>query len=71
MNIFKTASRFIIRKVFSLSVRIIRHCNDKKLYDAKLDDLRKYPSGTLGHDIAKCLDDNKLKFVPHFESHDL
>ncbi|MEN5231570.1 hypothetical protein [Sphingobacterium faecium] len=29
------------------------------------------PEGTLGQDIAKCLEENKLRLVPNYESHDL
>lgn len=71
MNIFLKASRFIIRKTFAFSVQLIRFSNSSKRADLKLDELRNSPVGTLGYDVAKCLDNNNLKFVPHFESHDL
>ena len=30
-----------------------------------------YADGTLGKDIANCLEKNNLRFVPNYESHDL
>ena len=71
MNLLKHISRTIIEKSFNLSVWTIEKFNDMTPYDKKVADLRQLPVGTLGHDIAKCLDDNELRLVPKYESHDL
>jgi hypothetical protein len=71
MTILKFISRTIIKKSFNLSVLTIEKFNDMTPCDQQVDELRKLPEGTLGRDIAKCLDDNKLRLVPKYESHDL
>ena len=71
MRILKIAARTIIKKSFNLSVRTIEQFNGMKLCEQKVDELRKLSEGTLGNDIAKCLDDHKLRLVPGYESHDL
>lgn len=71
MNILQKIARQIIKKSFKLSVWTIEQFHDKNYYADKVDNLRKYPIGTLGHDIANCLDENKLGLVPKYESHDL
>lgn len=71
MNILQKVARHIIKKSFNFSVWTIEQFHDKKYYADKVEELRKYPIGTLGHDIAKCLDDNRLGLVPNYESHDL
>lgn len=71
MNIFQKTARQIIKKSFNFSVWTIEQVHDKNYYAEKLEKLSKYPIGTLGHDIAKCLQENKLGLVPNYESHDL
>ena len=71
MKILKFISRTIIEKSFNLSVWTIEKFNDMTPYDKKVIALRKLPEGTLGNDIAKCLDYNRLRLVPNYESHDL
>lgn len=71
MNILQKLARQLIKKSFNFSVWTIEQFHDKNYYADQVENLRKYPIGTLGHDIAKCLDDNKLGLVPQYESHDL
>lgn len=71
MNILQKIARQIIKKSFNLSVWIIEQFHNKKYYAGQVEILRKFPIGTLGHDIANCLDNNKLGLIPKFESHDL
>ncbi len=71
MNIFKLIPRTIIKKSFNLSVWTIGQFYDPAPYINKVEELRNLPEDTLGRDIVKCLDDNKLRFVPGYESHDL
>lgn len=71
MNILQKIARQIIKKSFNFSVWTIEQFHDKNYYADQVENLRKYPIGTLGHDIARCLDDNKLGLVPKYESHDL
>jgi hypothetical protein len=71
MNILQKIARQIIKKSFNFSVWTIEQFHDKNYYTDQVENLRKYPIGTLGHDIARCLDDNKLGLVPKYESHDL
>jgi hypothetical protein len=71
MNFLQRLARFIIKKSFNTSVWMIERFHNMKPYNEKLEELRNYPDGTLGHDMAKCLDEDKLGFVPNYESHDL
>lgn len=71
MNILQKIARQIIEKSFNFSVWTIEQFHNKNFYVQKVENLRKYPKGTLGNDIAKYLDDNKLGLVPNYESHDL
>jgi len=71
MNILQKLSRQIIKKSFNFSVWTIEQFHDKNFYAAQVQNLRSFPIGTLGNDIAKCLDENNLGLVPKFESHDL
>lgn len=62
---------YIIKKAFNFSVWLIERCNKMQPLFEKADSLKNLPEGTLGRDIANCLDDNKLNLVAGFESHDL
>lgn len=64
-------SEWIIRLSFKFSVWLIEKFHDMKLYDEQLEQLRQLEAGTLGREIADCLDNHSLRLVPHFESHDL
>jgi hypothetical protein len=71
MNIFQLLARKILKRTFHLSVWTIEQFYDIALYEQKARELRELPGGTLGKDIADCLERNGLRLVPHFESHDL
>lgn len=71
MNIFQLIARSIIRKSFHLSVWTIDQFHDIKIYKDKERRLSELPEGTLGKDIANCLNKNGLHLVPGYESHDL
>jgi hypothetical protein len=71
MNLFQHIARAIIKKSFHLSVWTIEQFHDVALYEQKARQLEALPAGTLGNDIAKCLEKNGLRLVPNYESHDL
>jgi hypothetical protein len=71
MNIFQLLARKILKRTFHVSVWTIERFYDIALYEQKTRELRQLPEGTLGKDIANCLDRNGLRLVPGFESHDL
>ena len=71
MNILQKLARKIIKNSFDLSVWTIEKFYDKNYYANKVQNLKKIPIGTLGNDIAKCLDKNNLRLIPKYESHDL
>ncbi len=71
MNIFQTIARTIIKKSFNLSIWTIEQFNDIDIYEQKARCLQDLPEGTLGKDIATCLERNNLRLVPNYESHDL
>jgi hypothetical protein len=54
-----------------LSVWTIEQFHDISVYEQKVKQLHSLPEGTLGKDIAKCLETNGLRLVPKYESHDL
>ena len=71
MNILQKTSRTVIKKSFDLSVYTIERFSQMDNYHQKVSDLRKLENGTLGKEIANCLDEHKLTLVPKYESHDL
>jgi hypothetical protein len=71
MNIFQIIARTIIKKSFHLSVWTIEQFHDIAIYEQKARELKQLPDGTLGKDIANCLEKNNLRLVPNYESHDL
>jgi len=71
MNIFQIIARTIIKKSFNLSVWTIEQFHDIAVYEQKARQLQELPGGTLGKDIANCLEKNNLRLVPNYESHDL
>jgi hypothetical protein len=71
MNILQVLARAIIRKSFHLSVWTIEQFHDIELYEQKAKELQALPDGTLGKEIADCLEKNELRLVPNYESHDL
>lgn len=40
-------------------------------YHQQVEELRQFENGTLGREIANCLDEHDLTLVPKYESHDL
>ncbi len=71
MNILQKISRRIIKLSFEASVSTIEYFSKMDKYYQQVDELRKLENGTLGKEIANCLDDHKLTLVPKYESHDL
>ncbi|WP_310993160.1 hypothetical protein [Aequorivita marina] len=71
MNILQKTSRRIIKVSFDASVLTIEYFSKMDRYHQQVDKLRKLKNGTLGKEIANCLDDHKLTLVPKYESHDL
>jgi len=71
MNIFQIIARTIIRKSFHLSVWTIEQFHDMAVYEQRARQLKELPEGTLGKDIANCLEKNNLRLVPKYENHDL
>jgi len=71
MNFFQHLARKIIKHSFHLSVWTIEQLHDIAVYEKKARALNDLPDGTLGKDIANCLEKNGLHLVPHYESHDL
>jgi hypothetical protein len=71
MNIFQHISRAIIKKSFHLSVWTIEQFHDIAVYEQKAKQLKTLPDGTLGKEVANCLERNGLRLVPNYESHDL
>lgn len=71
MKVSKSLSEIIIKKSFDFSVYVIETFNDISNCENKVEELRKLPIGTIGREIANCLDEKKLNLIPNFESHDL
>jgi hypothetical protein len=71
MNILQKIARKIIKQSFDLSVSSIEFFSKMEPYKRKVSDLRKLENGTLGKEIAECLDNHNLTLVPKYESHDL
>src|SRR5688572_25413652 len=61
----------IIKASFHLSVWTIEKFHDMKVYENKVNEFRNFGEGTLGKDVADCLDKHSLRLVPGYESHDL
>jgi hypothetical protein len=71
MNILQKIARKIIKQSFDLSVSTIEFFSKMESYKEKVTELRKLENGTLGKEIAECLDNHNLNLVPKYESHDL
>ena len=71
MNILQKIARRIIKVSFDTSVSTIEYFSKMDWYHQQVDELRKLENGTLGKEIANCLDDHRLTLVPKYESHDL
>lgn len=71
MNLIQKGARSIIEISFQGSVRVIEYFSEMDDYHQKVDALRTLDEGTLGREIARCLDDHQLTLVPKYESHDL
>ncbi|MEM6378199.1 MAG: hypothetical protein AAF705_08295 [Bacteroidota bacterium] len=71
MHLFKLIARRIIRISFNASVALINRLSNMERYRSQVNQLRKLPDGTLGKEIANCLDMHNLCLVPGFESHDM
>ncbi|PNW26417.1 hypothetical protein BKP44_16945, partial [Formosa algae] len=71
MNILQKIARRLIKVSFDTSVSTIEYFSKMDRYHHQVDELRKLENGTLGKEIASCLDDHNLTLVPKYESHDL
>ncbi len=54
-----------------LVVRPLQMLFPQKRYEQKLQLMRSLPSHTVGNDLARMLDEKRLKLIPGFERHDL
>ena len=71
MNILQKIARKIIKQSFDLSVSTIELFSKMEPYKQKVSELRNLEKGTLGKEIAECLDKHNLTLIPKYESHDL
>jgi hypothetical protein len=71
MTILQKIARRIIKVSFDTSVSTIEYFSKMDRYHQEVDELRKLQNGTLGKEIANCLDDHRFTLVPKYESHDL
>lgn len=71
MNLFQKLSRGLIKLSFDFSVSTIERFSKMQKYQEQVDELRQLENGTLGREIANCLDEHNLTLVPKYESHDL
>ncbi len=71
MDLLTRLACIIIRISFHTSVWVISKFNDMAAIQTKTGELSKLPEGTLGKDIADCLQKHDLKMVAGYESHDL
>lgn len=71
MNVLQRASRRLIKLSFHTSVKIIEYFSAMDKYRSKVEALRNLPEGSLGKEVATCLDRHQLTLVPKYESHDL
>jgi hypothetical protein len=71
MNILQKIASKIIKQSFDLSVSTIEFFSKMEPYKLKVSELRNLENGTLGKEIAECLDNHNLTLVPKYESHDL
>lgn len=71
MNTLQKIARKIIKLSFDFSVSTIEYFSQMDKYHKQVDQLRTLENGTLGKEIAHCLDTYKLTLVPKYESHDL
>ncbi|WP_299677088.1 hypothetical protein [uncultured Tenacibaculum sp.] len=70
-NILQKASRQIIKFSFDTSVKTIEYFSNMEKYHKQVAELRTLEDGTLGKEIANCLDHYNLTLVPKYENHDL
>lgn len=71
MNILQKIARRIIKVSFDTSVKTIEYFSKMDKYHKQVTKLRNLEKGTLGKEIANCLDNHNLTLVPKYESHDL
>lgn len=71
LNVLQKISRGIIKRSFVLSVTTIEWFSNMKPYHQKVSMLREMKVGTLGKEMADCLDKYQLNLIPKYESHDL
>ena len=71
MNILQKIARRIIKISFDTSVKTIECFSEMDKYHKQVNELRNLKNGTLGKEIANCLDSHSLTLVPKYESHDL
>ena len=71
MNILQKIARRLIKVSFDISVSTIEYFSKMDKYNLQVHELRKLENGTLGKEIANCLDDHNLTLIPKYESHDL
>ena len=57
-------------KVF-LIIRPLQHFSNTDFYDERLAFMRTLPAHSVGREMARMLDKNGLRLIPHYEEHDL
>jgi len=65
------AEHFVENIKINCVIKPLQSIYSKRFYEDKLMQMRNLPSNTIGNDLAKMLDENSLKLIPKFESHDL
>lgn len=66
-----TLPELLIKRSFKLAVMFIESFHDMGPYEQRVKALHQMEEGSLGKDIAIYLEQNNLRLVPGFESHDL
>jgi hypothetical protein len=71
MNLLNQFSHCIIKAWFDVIVYIHAKLHNLKPYQQKVMALHKMPNGSLGKEIALCLQQHQLCLIPGYESHDM
>lgn len=69
--IVKLRSAILVYLTHNMALPLLKLVRKSEVFPYSLEDLQRFPAGTLGSDLAGFLDVNNLKLLPYYARHDI
>jgi len=70
-TIIKLRSRLLVYLTHNMALPVLRLIRKPQVFPYTLEELSRFPEGSLGHDLAQFLEKRQLQLLPYYARHDI